>query len=524
MDLGHSFTNTTSWLFPPEGSRLKASLDRVRTRLWLYGLMAVVIGVYAFFASAGKAEWPEYGDFHDLLADGFRAGHLSVLLKPAKELLEAKNPYDPVNSQHWVFDLTFYHGKYYLYWGPVPALFQALVKSAFGIHRHIGDKYAGYAFACLAFCAAALIVERIARRLFVRVPRGLVVLCVFVVALSNPILHLMTSLGTYQTAILSGQAWLLVGALAAFDAVWHADHEGARWWRYVVAGAAWGLALASRANVAVPIAIMIVATAVLASWGSERRWRAICARGFMLGTPVVLTGCALLFYNKLRFDSWSEFGLKLQLSGFPFRLSNVYWPANLYSYTLRPFVTSCQFPWLYQVWNMGPVAFPDGFKLPADYLIMEPVVGWLRTLPLSWLIPCALLLAPTSFRLKTRESRTYVWCLVAFSALAATTGLVSMGVYSATMRYLGDVIYGLTLISVMGAFALTTHRFGRMIPIFTSGSVAVLSLLSIVFGVLLGYQGYKGHFHSFNPELDAKLVKALSFCGDMPPEIPHYQP
>src|SRR5262249_55760969 len=152
---------TTSWLFPPEGSRVKATLDRLRARLWLYGLMAVVLGVYALFASAGKTEWPEYGDFHDLLADGFLAGHLSVLLEPAKELLQAKNPYDQAYSGHWVFALSFYHGNYSLYGGPVPALFQALVKGVFGIHRHIGDKYAGFAFTCLAFCAAALIVERI---------------------------------------------------------------------------------------------------------------------------------------------------------------------------------------------------------------------------------------------------------------------------------------------------------------------------------------------------------------------------
>jgi hypothetical protein len=173
---------------------------------------------------------------------------------------------------------------------------------------------------------------------------------------------------------------------------------------------------------------------------------------------------------------------------------------------------------------MGPAAFPDGFRVPEDYWNVEPVVGWLRTLPLSWLIPCAVFLAPARLRATTRESRSYLWCLVAFSSLATVTGLTAMGLYIATMRYMGDVIYGISLMSVMGAFALATHRFGRMVPSFTSSAIGLLGLLSIAFGALLGYQGYLGHFKSNNPDLDAKLVSALSFCGTAPPEIPHYQP
>jgi len=41
--------------------------------------------------------------------------------------------------------------------------------------------------------------------------------------------------------------------------------------------------------------------------------------------------------------------------------------------------------------------------------------------------------------------------------------------------------------------------------------------------MLIGYQGYNGQFHAFNPELDAKLVKSLSVWWDSKPVVPKFQ-
>jgi hypothetical protein len=187
---------------------------------------------------------------------------------------------------------------------------------------------------------------------------------------------------------------------------------------------------------------------------------------------------------------------------------------NLYSYLLRPFDSSCEFPYVHQVWQMGARAFPPTIEVPSDYAILEPVIGWLRAVPLTWLIPFAFLLAPRPFSFRFRHQRTYLWCLVCFSALASVTGLVGMGVYGATMRYMSDVTFGLVLLSLMGAYAVKTHRIARYVPRSASATFSLLASASIVLGVLIGYQGYNFHFRRFNPELDAKIVKALSLCGN----------
>jgi hypothetical protein len=511
---------------PPAGGRIAASFQHLKARLWLFALIALVCGIYAYFMTAGSWKyWPVYGVFHDLQADGFRTGHLSLALTPPPELLAAKDPYDRANMRYWALDVSLYHGKYYIYWGPVPALLQAAGKILLGIRRGIGDQYVEFFCACLAFLSGALLVERMGRRLFPSISRALLAAGVLAFAFANPALHLVTSAGTYQTAIVCAQAWMLVGLVAAFDVVWYAGSSAARRRHMFGAGAAWGLAIASRVTFLPTVAILIGVTALAAGWTSERRWRSVFASALALGLPVALTGFALLLYNKLRFEHWLEFGLNLQLSGYPkMRFAAAHWLPNLYSYSLRPWKLSCQFPYLYQVWWMNTAAFPDGFVLPPGYMVDEPVIGWLRAAPITWLIPFAFVVAPRERLLGLRHNRVYLWCLISFGALASVSGLTSIGVYGATMRYLGDVTSGLVLVALLGGYALKTSRFGKLIPKLTTSVFSLLAGGTVVIGILLGYQGYNGHFHIQNPKLDAAFVKALSLCGDRPPEVPRFTP
>jgi len=63
------------------------------------------------------------------LGESFLRGQLSLLEEPNPQLTELQNPYDPAQRTvpyHW--DASYYKGKYYLYWGPVPALAFAAVE------------------------------------------------------------------------------------------------------------------------------------------------------------------------------------------------------------------------------------------------------------------------------------------------------------------------------------------------------------------------------------------------------------
>lgn len=499
---------------PPPGGRVRTRVQRALRRAWFFALLVAVCWFYGFIGAAGMPDWPVYGVYHDLQANGFLSGHLSLPIQPDPHLLQAKNPYDYSNVNYWWLDASFYKGKYYMYWGPVPALCDAAVKWLLGIRASLGDQYLAVFFHCMTFWCGALLVERLVTRLFSARARGFIALGALVFAFANPSPHGVATASTYQTAIIAAQAWLCFGLIFAFDAVWHAGTPAARWWRLPVGGAGFALALGSRVTVVPAIALLIPLSALATAWPSNRRWLRFVTNTLTMGLPVLAGGVGLLTFNKLRFDHFLEFGSKLQLSAFPIGFSRVYVPANLYAYAFRPWASSCEFPYVNQVWRMGAAAFPRWFPLPPNYMVLEPVVGWALAAPITWLAPFAFILAPRPARFVGRHARAYYFCLIAFSVLASATGAVALFIYGATMRYLADVTSGLVLLALLGALTLRYHRLGRAAPHAVSALIGALALATMVLGLLLGYQGYNRHFHSFNPKLDHKLVTALSFCGD----------
>ena len=507
------------------GSPFAPVVARVRQNAGFVALVLFVFAVYAFYVSAGTDPWPVYGVYHDLQADGFLRGQLSLPLEPAPELLKAKNPYDSVNMRYWSLDASYYKGKYYIYWGPVPALVQAAAKWLWHVRKPVGDQYVTLFFLCVGFLCGALVIRRMARRLFPGLPRWLLVAGVLAFAFANPTPHAAATASTYHAAIVAGQAWLVAGLVFAFDAVWHAGSPRATNWRLLAAGVCWALAIGSRVTLGLPVACLIPITAVAEAFASERRWLRSIVVMLWLGVPVALASAGLLFYNYLRFDHFLEFGSKLQLSGFPLlRVAPAYMPVNLYSYALRPWATSCQFPFLFQEWR-AEASFPKFLlPLPAGYLSPEPVVGFMVAVPLCWLTPLAFVWAPRLREPVTRRTRAYLFCLLSFTALATVSGLVALGVYGSTMRYLSDTAYGLVLLSLLAAFGLRMHPLARHARRPVAVGVGALAAVTVAGGLLLGYQGYNGHFHRYNAELDRALVKALSFCGASKPVVPHFLP
>lgn len=507
-------------------ARAGAAVRRwLRARLWLVCVVAFIGFVYTLYASAGGLKkWPVYGTYHDLQAEGFRAGTLSLPIAVAPELLRAKNPYDRRYSRYWALDASYYKGKYYTYWGPVPAVIQAVAKSALGIRKIVGDAYLTLFHLFIGAWAGALVIERLASRLFGGVSRPLLILTILAFAFANPALHAATTGGTYNAAIIAAQGWLLVGLVPAFDAVWWGGGRRATRWRLVLAGCALALALGSRVTVVPSIAVVIAATALAEAWGTRERWLRAFWNALCVGLPVLVMGLALLTYNKLRFEDWFEFGSKVQTGAYPIEMSLSWVVPNLYTYTFRPFVLACEFPYVFQVWWMNAAdAFPSGYQIPAKYMILEPVIGWVLGAPMTWLIPLLLFVRPSPFP-GTRRRATYAWGIVSFAAIGTLTILVALAFYSATMRYMADFMNGLMLLSVLALFAVRKGRLGRVAPRAVSSVLGLLAAATLVLGCLIGYQGYGGQFEHFNPKLHRKINSVLSLCGDEKPVLPKFKP
>ena len=80
-------------------------------------------------------------------------------------------------------------------------------------------QYPVFAVYSIYVVAGALLIDRLARRIFPGLPLYIVLLSILVFALANPTPYLVATPGIYEAAIGGAQAFLLVGLDFAFDAL-----------------------------------------------------------------------------------------------------------------------------------------------------------------------------------------------------------------------------------------------------------------------------------------------------------------
>ena len=479
--------------------------------------------IYVFIVSAGKfVDWPTYNNNYDMQAEGFRNGHLYLPLEAPAELLAKENPLDPANAHLWFADLSLYKGKYYNYWGPLPALALAAYKAIMEIRQPVGDQHPVFILYSIYLVAGALLLDRMARRLFPGLPFYTVVLSILVFAFANPTPYMIATPGIYQAAIGGSQAFLLLGLLFAFDTL-----SGSRVFlsaRLLAAGVAWTMAIACRVSTGPAAALFVLLTALIPRPHTGNRWLAVVYNLLWLGCPMALGVFGLLYYNHARFDDWFEFGTSWMLNTVHIRASLDFVGPNLYSYFLRPAVETCQFPFFTTPWDVGSkIAFPADFPVPDGYWVQEPVVGMLRVTPWIWFLPVAVFYGiraalprrGTALPILGVVSGSRLWCACCFGVLGTVTALPSIGVFGATMRYLADVSAGLVLFATWGAWSLYQHLRRRKWTRRAFGAaMAVLATATVMLGLLIGYQGYNGHFQIYNPKLHERVTRSFSLCAN----------
>src|SRR5437867_4333355 len=129
--------------------------------IWVLVPIAFVAVVHLWIVSAGRfAHWPQYTALNDMLADAFRHGQTSLLIQPRPELLALTNPYDAkANRDLRLHDAVLNDGRYYLYWGPLPALLLTALKSLAPGAGVVGDQHLAYFFAMTELLASATLLR-----------------------------------------------------------------------------------------------------------------------------------------------------------------------------------------------------------------------------------------------------------------------------------------------------------------------------------------------------------------------------
>jgi hypothetical protein len=473
--------------------------------------IAVVVVFYLWLASVGSwNNWPSLTQTYDQLASGFLLGQLSLPEAPAPALLALENPYRPSGRQGVSFplDVSLYNGRFYLYFGPVPAVLLALAKLI--LPAVIGDEYLVFLFTAGLFIVEGLTAHYIWMRSFQHTSLWGLGAGLLVLGLTAPMGWLLSTANVYAAAVMSGAFFFAAGMYAALRAL-NAAMIGRP--ALVLAGTMWVLAVGSRITQIVPVGLLTLLVGAEIIRRLRRGGTAAISRAVLaLTIPLALGAVTLGWYNWARFGSVFESGIRYQLSGgFQEHWGQLFSPAyvlqNLFNYLLAPPKLGYAFPYFKPTGGLRESILP-GIAVP-DIYWSSPMTGLLFTSPFVLLSIVNAVQAARMLRWglgAEHGRRSLHWP----TAALWTAFLSSFGVYLtffwSAERYIADFAPAWFILSVIGLWQLgeilAPKALGRALHALLGATcLGVTILVSNLYALAFHADG----FRALNPVLWRQL-------------------
>ena len=457
------------------------------TRAIIGAACALVIGIFCWSAQTGffEAASPRAEDsYYNLLVQGFSSGQLNVKREAPPELARLANPYDSATNAPYVWDIrhlsyemSYYKGKLYLYYGVTPALVWFWPYSTLSGH-YCTHKNAVVLFFASGFLVMAGLMRAAWRRYFPEISVWIVAASVLALGLGSGFLEPLSNSDLHEVPHSCGFAFTML----ALAAIWNALHKPKRQVLWLaLASLVYGLAVGARPSLLFGIIILLIP--VVQAWRAATEPAPIKRISRLLIAaviPAMLVGLGLAAYNMRRFDSPFEFGWRYQLTDIqnnaaqPFALHYLWF--NFKLYFLESIRWGSHFPFLQP---RVVSAVPSNY-----YSVGGPYCGILLNYPLVWLALAAL---PVSRWRKNVEASTLGWFLWAVFLSFTTSAMVLSCFFSGSSGYLCDFLPALMMLAVIGIWslerALADLPFWRRIA---RWSWCLLLTYSVAFSVLAG--------------------------------------
>lgn len=504
--------------------------SKIRSASLLVGIIIFLITcIYIWLVSVGFiTAWPQTTDYYAMLGEAFLEGKTHLLVEPDPRLLELSDPYEYEQRKAipQIWDASFYDGKYFLYWGPIPGLVTAFMKGIFGIR--LGDQHLTFIFDLGIFVFGALILLRIYKRYFCHLPLWTLIPGVLLVGLANPIPWLLSRPAIYEAAIASGQFFLIGGfywMLTAFE------DEDIKPNKLLLAGVFLSLAVGSRTSLVFAVAVFLAFMILRIGFVGKRssKWVEIVRPTLSLLMPLIIGAGLYAWYNYDRFGDILEFGHKYQLSRmnlhalYDYVLSVSYVPPSVFDYLLNPFRSLPVFPYV-KATSGGHYLWPI-HKLIPKYYYTELITGIFISTPyiLLAIIPIVVLIkdkfhfrslegGDVSLTLPQRNRLEILWIVITLACVVIFSFSLLLFFVATSMRHLIDVLPMLLILATLGmwiGFSKVQNRKPRrwVFSILVWG----ITLYSAVIGLLLSVTGYHARFENLNPELFDRITRLFTW-------------
>ncbi len=458
------------------------------------------------------------------LAKAMTHGQLYLDTEPPEWLVDMDNPYDKgardelqkQTGESYLFDVAFYDGHYYVYFGVLPVLlfylpFYLLTGSSF-------PTAIGVLIACIMFTLGiTALMDRFARHHFKRVSLGLFLLLQMPLVACSGILYLAKFPTFYSLPISMALAFTVWGLY--FWMRGRSEKNAGRW--YLAGSLCMALVVPCR-----PQFLIFSLLAFPLFWRrfiTERHlFTRQGAREFAcLLAPYFVIAVGVMLYNRARFGSFTDFGANynLTVNDMTQRGMNAgrLLPA-LFAYFLQTPTTTGVFPWL------QPTTFDTTYL---GQTIKEVTFGGIFVcLPILWVIAFAKPIL--AYRFNVRSTHTVASVVLTMLASGLVVACLDAEMAGILQRYTADFSILLLVPAVLLCFvandALADAKGGEPLPAlgerFVSKAfahkmflrvVGVLVFISLVYSTLVCFIPETGWYSDVYDWAYQDLIETVEF-------------
>ena len=447
--------------------------------------------------------------YHQLV-DSFKERRLDITDNDvSQELKKLENPYD-LGARAGVtykWDHAYYNGKYYVYFGVVPALTMYLPYN-FITGKHLPNYVAVYILCILMMIGIMLLLWEVIKKWFKNTPFVIYLMISVVFGAVSGIGYIIYKPDFYSVPILEG----IVMGLFGFSFWLSSKKETVEKstgktsitivpWRLVVGSACIALIAGCR-----PQMLLVIAFGVMLFWDDVFKERALLSKSSIKQTlalciPFAVVAAGIMWYNFARFGSPFDFGANYNLTSNDMTHRGFVWGRTglgLFSYLFQPLNIDAVFPFLHD------------FKAHTTYqglTLTENMLGGVFLL-----FPILLFGAYGTFRRKMFDNKK-TYKIVYFSMIMVAV-LVVLDTQMAGLltRYFMDFVWigmiasSVTVFACCETYKNEQYKYDRLIK-----TVALLSALSLILVFLRVFAHSEDAIVSSNPQLYYTMQHLIAF-------------
>ncbi|MDL2253900.1 hypothetical protein LJC49_07505 [Ruminococcaceae bacterium OttesenSCG-928-I18] len=421
------------------------------------------------------------------LFDALLHGQLAMRTPPDPQLLTLANPYDPVQREgiYSLWDMAYFDGKYYCYYGPAPMPLYFLCDFLFA-------KVPSAALACAVPAGIAVFgicgaLQEMLRYFKIRSNLLLLMLSIPALCFGTLLFLLMSCADSYEQPYL----WAMAG-LSCFLWLYYLalrwKHALVRKLFYLLAGGSVVFVAASRPAVVLLCIAFALPPAIDLLKNSKGRLRGLWADAVFLLLPIFAGAALLMAYNALRFGSVLNFGNTMQftvwdMNAQTFRASPVWLVQALWLFLFHPLHILPRFPY---------VLIRDSLQNNYGSFFYNYGLFGLVNLPLYWSLAGvgkALRKAPLV------KKAVYLLVLLSSALLLWYTYCIGNIVY----RYICDVTVALGLLAALLLLEIASCRPAGEKKLVYLAAVLLCSF-TILVGFLLCFQNERMLIRQYSPD------------------------